>query len=175
MTAQLINVSDGYHLWSERYDRDMDDVFAVQDEIAHSVVEKLKVKFLEENDAPVIKRPTDNLEAYNLYLKGRYHFLRITGPAFKKSLECFNQALAVDPTYAQAHGGVAIVHTARGALSLAAPHDVMPNVEEAALKGLAIDEAVADGHVALAAVLNFYAWKMVRRRAGVSSSIGIES
>ena len=74
INAQLINASDGYHLWSERYDRQMDDVFAVQDEIARSVVEKLKVKLLGEHEAPVIKRPADNLEAYNLFLKGRYYF-----------------------------------------------------------------------------------------------------
>ena len=79
VNAQLINAEDGYHLWSERYDRDMDDVFAVQDEIARMVVEKLKVKLLGAADAPIVTRPTDNLEAYQLILKGRYHLLRVTG------------------------------------------------------------------------------------------------
>ena len=69
VTTQLINVSDGYHLWSQRYDRDMDDVFAVQDEIAHSVVEKLKVRLLGEADMPMVTQPTDNLDVYNLYSK----------------------------------------------------------------------------------------------------------
>ena len=68
INAKLINTDDGYHLWSERYDRDLDDVFAVQDEIARSVVEKLKVKLLGEQQAPVFKRPTDNVEAYHLVL-----------------------------------------------------------------------------------------------------------
>ena len=87
VTAQLINVSDGYHLWSERYDRNMEDVFAVQDEITQSVVEKLKVKLLGGQEVPVITRPTDTLEAYNLYLKGRYYQLKLTGAALEKGLE----------------------------------------------------------------------------------------
>ena len=86
INAQLINAEDGYHLWSERYDRDMDDIFAVQDEIAHSVVEKLKVKLLGEQETPIIKRPTDNLVAYNLVLKGRYYLPKVTGAALEKSL-----------------------------------------------------------------------------------------
>ena len=158
INAQLINTDDGYHLWSERYDREIDDVFAVQDEIARSVVEKLKVKLLGEEDAPVIKQPTDNLEAYNLVLKGRYHRVRLTGAALEKSLECFTQALAVEPTYAQAHAGIALVHAIQAILSLAAPHTVMPDAKEAALKTLALDETVADAHAALAVVLHYYDW-----------------
>ena len=77
VTAQLINVRDGCHLWSERYDRDMDDIFAVQDDIARTVVEKLKVKLLGVVDEPLVARPTDNLEAYNLYLQGRYYCTRL--------------------------------------------------------------------------------------------------
>ena len=158
VTAQLINVSDGYHLWSERYDRDMDDVFAVQDEIAQSVVEKLKVKLLGDQQAPVIKRPTDNLEAYHLVLKGRYHLVRVTGAALEKGLECFTQALAVDPAYAQAHAGIGLVQAFRAVLSFAAPQQVMPLAREAALKAISIDETVADAHHTLAFVLDFFEW-----------------
>ena len=158
INAQLINTSDGYHLWSERYDRDMDDIFAVQDDIARTVVEKLKVKLLGAADTPLVKRPTDNLEAYQLVLKGRYHALRVTGSALEKSLECFKQALAVDPGYAQAHAGLALVHVMRATLSLAAPHTVMPEAKDAALKALALDERVGNAHAALAFVLHYYEW-----------------
>ena len=158
INAQLINIEDGYHLWSERYDRDMDDVFAVQDEIARTVVEKLKVKLLGDQDVPVITRATDNLEAYNLVLKGRYHLERGSGAAFKKSLECFTQAVALEATYAQAHAGVAQVQALRAVLSFAAPHTVMPEAKEAVLKTLAIDETVADAYTALAVVLHWYEW-----------------
>ena len=158
INAQLINTADGYHLWSERYDREMDDVFAVQDEIAQSVVEKLKVKLLGEQDAPMVMRPTDNLEAYNLVLKGRHYFTKLTGTALEKSLECFTQALAVEPAYAQAHAGIALSQTMRAILSSARPRQVMPMAKEAALKALAIDETVADAHFALAFVLEIYEW-----------------
>ena len=158
INAQLINAEDGYHLWSGRYDREMDDVFAVQDAIARSVVEKLKVKLLGSQDAPVVKRPTENLEAYNLYLKARYYFVRQTREGLEKSLDCFNQALAMEPTYAPAHAGISVAQNTRAILSFAAPQDVMPRAKEAALNGLALDETVTDAHVALAVVLDCYEW-----------------
>ena len=157
INAQLINASDGYHLWSERYDRDMDDVFAVQDEIAHSVVEKLKVKLLGERATTIIAEPTDNLVAYDLVLKGRHHLVRMTGPALEKSLECFVQATEVAPAYAQAHAGIAMVQAYRVAHNFASPQ-LMPLVKDAALKALALDETVADAHVAMALVLHVYEW-----------------
>ena len=158
VTTQLVNVSNGYHLWSERFDRDMDDVFEVQDEITQSVVEKLKVKLLGGADTPLVKRPTDNVEAYNLILQGRYHLVRATEAALEKSLACFTQALALEPTYAQAQAGIASVHVFRGIVSLAAPHTVMPEAKEAALRALALDETAADAHLALAYVLHYYEW-----------------
>ena len=156
VTAQLINVSDGYHLWSERYDRDMDDVFAVQDEIAGAVVGELKVQLLGPKDAPIVTRPTENLAAYNLVLKGRHYFGR--GVGLEKALECLTQAVGVDPAYAEAHAGVALIQTMRAIMSSARPRQVMPIAKEAALKALAIDEGVGDAHFALAGVLDFYEW-----------------
>ena len=158
VTAQLIKVSDGYHLWSERYDRDMDDVFAVQDEIAQSVVQKLKVKLLGAGDTPLVKRPTDNVEAYNLVLQGRYHAVRSTGAALEKALACFTQALAMEPTYAQAQAGIAFAQAIRALVNVAAPHALMPEAKEATLKALALDETAADAHVSLAVVLHYYEW-----------------
>ena len=156
INAQLINTRDGYHLWSERYDREMEDVFEVQDEIARTVVDKLKVKLL--RTTPTVGRPTDNLEAYNLCLEGRFYFMRATGPAFEKSLECFTRALALDPTYARAHAGVAQVRTYRAVMSLAAPRTVMSGAKEAALKAIALDETLPEAHHALANVHHFYEW-----------------
>ena len=159
ITAQLINVNDGFHLWSERYDRDMDDVFAVQDDIARTVVDKLKVQLLGVINAPLVKRPTDNLEAYNLYLQGRYYRMRLTGEPLEKGLACFTRAAALEPSYAHAHAGVAYVQAARSALSLVGPpHAVMPEAKQSALKALALDETVGDAHAALAYVLHYYEW-----------------
>ena len=158
VTAQLINVSDGYHIWSERYDREMDDVFAVQDEIARSVTDTLKVTLLGESDAPMVVQPTHNLDAYNLYLEGRYHLARLTATELEKSLECFTQALVAEPAYAQAQAGIGVVKAVQAILSFAAPHRVMPMAKEAATKAIAIDESVADAHLALAMVFHYSEW-----------------
>ena len=158
INAQLISANDGYHLWSERYDRDMDDVFAVQDDIARTVVKKLKVKLLGAADTPLVTRPTDNVEAYNLVLQGRHHALRTTRAAFERALAYFSQALSLEPTYAQAHAGIARVHTLRAVMSLVAPHVAMPEAKEVALKALALDETEAEAHLALAYVLHWYEW-----------------
>ena len=117
VTAQLIDVGTGYHLWSERYDRDMEDVFAVQDDIARTVVGKLKVKLLREHQAPMVTKPTDNLDAYNLYLKGRYFVPRLRAGGLEKGLEYFTQALALEPNYAQAHAGIAKARSSQAILS----------------------------------------------------------
>ena len=158
VNAQLINAADSYHLWSERYDRDMDDVFAVQDEIAHSVVDKLKVKLLGVADTPLVKRPTDNVEAYNLVLQGRYHQQGVTPAALQKSLTCFSEALEIEPAYAQAHAGIAITHTQRSIASIGLPRQLMPTAKESTLKALAIDDTLADAHLGLGMVLHWYEW-----------------
>ena len=158
ITAQLINVSDGFHLWSERYDRDMDDIFAVQDDIARTVVEKLKVKLLGAENTPLVKRPTDNVEAYNLFLKGRYFHTRVAASALEKGLECFRQALVLEPAYALALAGIAQILASQVVLSLVAPLEVMPKAKESSLRAIALDETVADVHFALAFVLDVYEW-----------------
>src|SRR5213075_1002598 len=97
VTAQLINVADGFHLWSHTYDREMKDVFAVQDEIALAIVTALKVNLGTEPGVPLVEPHTDNLEAYALYLKARYLWRRKSAGAFKKGIEYFEQAIALDP------------------------------------------------------------------------------
>ena len=105
VTAQLVKASDGYHLWSQRFDREMTDVFAIQDEISQAIVEKLRVRLAA--DRPLVKRHTENVEAYNLYLKARYQLLRFTPEGIAKSKEYYEQAIALDPNYALAWHGLA--------------------------------------------------------------------
>ena len=159
INAQLINAEDGYHLWSERYDRDMEDVFAVQDEIARAVTNKLKVKLLGDQAGPLLQRPTDNLEAYNLCLEGRFHCLRSIGASFEKSLACFERALALDPNYARAHAGMAQALAYRASAGYAAPRTSMPGAKESALKAIALDETISEAHAALTAVHHHYEWR----------------
>ncbi len=107
VTAQLVNVADGYHLWSERYDRQLEDVFAIQDEIADNIVKALRVMLSEEEKRAIEKAPTENVEAYDYYLRGRqfFHQFRRTGIQFARRM--FERAIEIDPNYALAHAGVA--------------------------------------------------------------------
>ncbi len=97
ITAQLINVADGYHLWSERYDREMEDVFDIQDDITLKIVDALRIRLMGHEERMVTKRHTENVDAYNLYLRGQHHLYKFTRDGMDKSIECFEQALVLDP------------------------------------------------------------------------------
>src|SRR5207247_2987567 len=106
ITAQLINVADGFHLWSETYDGDMKDILAVQSEVAQQVVQVLQVKLGMEATRALAKAPTENPEAHRLYLLGRYHFGKTTESSLTNAVQYFTQALQQDPTYALAYCGL---------------------------------------------------------------------
>ena len=156
INAQLINASDGYHLWSERYDRNMDDVFAVQDDIARSVVEKLKVKLLGEVRESVVKRQAGNLEAYHCFLKGRHHlFSRYD---VRKAVEFFEQAVNHDPSYAQAYAGLASCFNILGVFGSLPPKVAFSKAKAAVDQALRIDDRLAEAHAALAMIRFFFDW-----------------
>ena len=165
INAQLINAADGYHLWSDRYDRTMDDVFAVQEEIAQAIVEKLKVKLVGEPGQPLIERPAEDLEAYHLYLQGRHHFFKLSKAGLARALECFEQALAIEPRHTRSLSGVAWVSAARAVLGWEAPREAMSKVKEAAHTALAIDEQNGSAHMSNALYLHWYAWKWAEAEA----------
>ena len=149
INAQLVNVADGYHLWSERYDREMKDVFDVQDEIARTIAERLKVTFEGRGQEPLVKAGTKNLEAYELYLKGRTLLYR-RGGAIQRAVECFEEAVALDPDYALACAGLADSYTVLGYYGLARPETCMPRGIQAARRAVALDSSLAEAHTALA-------------------------
>ena len=112
--AQLINIADGYHLWSERFDRQMEDVFDIQDEISEAIVEALELTLMTDSAAPKVTRYTDDLDAYHLYLQGRHYYLNRPHGWAGKALRCHEQAIEKDPSYPLAHAGVAQVHVITG-------------------------------------------------------------
>ncbi len=156
ITAQLINVADGFHLWSERYDRTVEDVFAIQDEISQAVVAKLRVQLVGEQ--PLIQRRAANVEAYNLNLKGRHWGNKFTGQGWRKAIECFERAIIEDPNYASPHAGLAVAYTYLAIHGWARPREVMPSAKTFALKALELDQTLAEAHFALAYVREFYEW-----------------
>lgn len=157
IAAQLINAADGYHLWSERYDREMKDVFEIQDEIARSIAERLKVGLEGGGQEPLVRAGTKNLEAYQLYLKGRALLYR-RGSGIPRAVECFERAVKLDPEYALAWAGLADSYTTLGYNGFARPEASMPKGMEAARRAVALDPSLAEAHNALAMACLMGAW-----------------
>ena len=158
ITAQLIKIADGYHLWSESFDRQMDDVFAIQDEISLSIVDKLKVTLLEDEKGALAKRSTENLQAYNLFLQGRYSLNKNTLESLQNAIERFQEAISLVPDYAQAYAGIGYAYHVLGLLSYLPQREVYPKAKAFALKAIEIDPITAEAYVVLAVVKQFYDW-----------------
>jgi serine/threonine-protein kinase len=157
VTAQLINTADGYHLWSEIYDREMEDIFDLQDEITHAIVEKLKVKLESHSGSRHVKRHTENVEAYNLYLKGRYQLNQRTEQSLVKAIECFEQAVSEDPVYAMPHAGLAEAYILLNVdcprlFCERNPAELVAKARRAARRAIDLGGSSAEAHVALALV-----------------------
>jgi tetratricopeptide (TPR) repeat protein len=149
ITAQLINVSDGYHLWSNTYDRELKSIFAVEDEIARSIASALQRTLVG------VKPPTTDLKAHDLYLKGRYFWNKRTSEALRKSVVFFEDAIRHDPGYALAYCGLADALAQRIDYDNARPSEVLPKAKEAALRALELEPGLAEAHAALGNVANF--------------------
>ncbi len=158
ITAQLINVEDGFHIWSEKYDRDLEDIFAIQDEISLAIVDKLKVKLLGEEKSALVKRHTINQEAHNLYLKGLYFWNRRLEGGMKLAMEHFQQAIEKDPDYALAHVGVADTYNVTGYFGYSPPSETFPRAKAAAQRALEIDDLLGEAHASLGFAAMSFDW-----------------
>ena len=156
VTAQLIDTADGYHIWSERYTRELQDVFAIQDDIAEKIVGALKVKLVGERERLRVKHYTENVEAYNLYLRGRFHWNKRTPDAFSMAISYFERSLAIEPDYAVAHAGLADCYAMMGTYGLLPGCEAMPKAKAAALKALNIDDTLPGAHCSLGLVSAVY-------------------
>jgi TolB-like protein len=147
VSAQLIKTADQSHLWSEHYDREMTDVFAIQDEISQAIVEKLSVRLAE--DRPLIKRHTENVEAYNLFLRGRHCIFRLTPESLAKGKEYLEQAIALDANYALPYTGMAEYYWASAFWGFMLGSEAIPRAKAAALAALKLDDTLAEAHAQL--------------------------
>jgi len=152
ITAQLINVADGFHLWSDTYDRDMKDILAVQSDVARRVVEALQVQLGVEEARALTKKPTENPEAHRLYLLGRYHFAKFTRAGWDNAIHYYEQALEVDPTFALAYCGLADTYGWAGGQTLPG-REAWAKEMEFAQKALALDPNLAEAHLAMGTAL----------------------
>ena len=182
ITVQLVNASDGYHLWSERYDREMKDIFDVQDEITVAVVEALKSKLLGNTEADMLaalvddlKHYTTDVEAYQLYLQGRFLLNKFTTENSYKSIEYFDQAIAVDPNYALAYVGLADAYIMLTEMGPLAPAEAMPKAKEMALKALSLDVDLAEAHSSLGMILQDYEYDFAAAEREFKRAIELNS
>ena len=157
VTAQLIKVSDGYHVWSERFDRDLDDVFAVQDEIAQAVAGQLEVTLLGAGDERLGKRRTENLDAYEQYVKGRHY--RFTQYNPRMARECFAEAVRLDPDYAAAYAALAESVVPLAAHGVVSREEALQIARPAVEQALRLDGELSEAHAAAGMMHWWLAWR----------------
>ena len=155
--AELVDTFDGSHLWGEEYRRPADDIFAVQDEISQEISAKLRLKLTGEDRQRLVKRYTENPEAYRLYLLGRFCLAKQTREGFDQALRHFDQAIGLDPAYALAYAGLADTYYGLSSLHLP-PDEAMPRARGAAAKALELDDTLAEAHAALGLIKFYYEW-----------------
>ena len=171
ITAQLIKVDDGSHLWSEAYNRKLQDVFAIQEEISLAIVAILKVKLLGEEKAAIVMRHTENPEAYNLYLKGNHYCHAATASGFEKAIECFEQALQKDARYALPYIGLAEVYWLSTVFGNIPPNDAYPQSENYVNKALGINNTLAEAHSVMGLINTYYYWNWKKAELSFKQAI----
>jgi len=159
ITAQLINSADGYHIWSETYDRELDDIFAIQDEISLKITNRLKENLIHDSSTISFVTPaTSNIEAYNIYLKGLFHSHKWTLDDNERAIEYFQKAIDIDPNFALAYTGIARCYGFLGASGKYAPSQAFPRSEEYAQKAYQLDKNLSESYFALTSVNFWYHW-----------------
>ena len=172
ITAELINVSDGYHLWTNRYDRELDDIFAVQDEIVRAVVTELRVRLLGAPDAPLVVRPTDSMEAHACYMLAGHHRFGRNEPVEAGRL--YAEATRHDPNFAAAWAGVAHTAIMGGYVGLLAPAAVSDSTRTSVERALRLDERLATAHDARARIHFWLDWDWEAAERGYKHTIDLE-
>jgi serine/threonine protein kinase/TolB-like protein/Flp pilus assembly protein TadD len=155
---ELVNVEDGSAIWGDQYARPFSDILELQNEISTTISAKLRLKVTGEDEERLNRRYTENVEAYQLYLKGRYFWAKRTRDGLRKGVEYFKQAIDLDPLYALAYAGLCDAYSFLGLHRVIAPHEILPKARAAAVKSLQIDESLAEGYSALAYIKTIYDW-----------------
>jgi len=156
--AQLIRVADGKHLWADTFDEEFTNVFAVEDTLSADIVSSIRLELTGTEKERLAKRPERSREAYAAYLKGRFFWNERTGAGLKKGLDYFQQAIAIDPSYAEAYSGIADSYAMLGLYQVLSPTDAFPKAEAAATNALSLDNSLAEAHSTLGFVHFYYDW-----------------
>jgi|SRR5579871_2007823 len=156
--TELVDVPNGWRLWGEQYNRKLADIFALEEEMSREISEKLRLKLSGADRTLLAKRYTESTEAYQEYLKGRYHINRLNEEGLKTGIEYFERAIDRDPNYALAYTGLADAYGLLGFIGLARAAEVMPKSKEAARRAIEIDDGLAEAHASLAGIFKNYDW-----------------
>ena len=159
VTVRLINVSDGFLIWADDYERELEDIFAIQDDIARSIVNNLKIKLIDISETQLLKKYTDNVEAFAAYLQGRFYWNKRTADSLETSIGYFKQAIELDSRYALAYAGLADAYIVLGLYGKYAPPEVMPHALEAVKQAEEIDDMLAEAHISGGCVQAVYQWE----------------
>ena len=175
ITAQLIDTADGYHMFSNTYDRVLEDIFAVQDEIARTIAQELRVLFPTEEprSQPAVRKPTESSEAYSLYLRGLHALNQWTPPTSREALGHFSDAVALDPDFALAHSGLARAYAHLGSSGRMLSDEAYPAAEAAAQCTIDLDPDSAESHLSIGLVKLFYHWDLVGARDAAEHAIAL--
>ena len=168
--ADLVRVADGSELWGARYNKKLSDVFELETEIAGEISEKLRLKLSSDEQKRVTRRQTNNLEAYQLYLRGHHEASKFSPDAIQKAIDYYNRAIAADPSYAAPHAGLSEIHTLMAHV-LVPPREIYPRAKAEAEKALALDESSPEAHNAMGAVELFYEWNFPAAERELKRSI----
>src|SRR3989442_2862262 len=174
IAAQLVDVTDGYDLCSEIYERDVADVFAIQEEISRAIVDTLRVRLVTGQVSTLVEPHTDNVQAYTAYLRARYFWRRKSANGLRKCIEYFEQAIAADPAYALAYAGLADTYISQGYVGFVPPSEAFPRARRAAERALVLDGTLAEAHTAAACVSMVYDLEWLHAERGFQRALALK-
>jgi TolB-like protein/class 3 adenylate cyclase/Flp pilus assembly protein TadD len=178
INVQLINATDGYHIWSEVYDSELEDIFQVQDEIATKIVTRLKENLaVNEKKETIVKPRTENIEAYNLYLKGRYYWNRSNPEDTLRAIKTFEEAISIDPNFALPYCSLSYCYSFMGSSGLMPPSEAYPKAKDYTLKAIELDPNHAESHLSLATIKFYHNWDFEGAEASLkkAADLGLNS
>jgi serine/threonine protein kinase/Flp pilus assembly protein TadD len=174
VSAELVDVENGWHLWGAQYRRKVEDIFATQEDIANEISEKLRLKLAPEKQNLLARRYTDDVEAYHLYLKGRFYWAKRTEDGLNKGIQYFRQAIELDPTYALAYAGVGEGYVPLAVYCHLHPKDACPKARAAALAALEIDPKLAEARTVLGAMVSLYDWDLEKGERELRQAVALD-
>jgi eukaryotic-like serine/threonine-protein kinase len=158
ISAELVDARDNSHIWGQQYSRKASDIFALQNDLAKEMTSMLRMRLTGEDEKRMMKPATENPEAYQDYLKGRFWWSKASEEGVNKGIEYFQQAIAEDPNYARAYAGLSDGYWLLGGLTIAPPKETFPKAKAAADKALELDDTLGEAHISRAVILAIYDW-----------------